>query len=145
MSSAAATVSADCTHVLVHDAARPAVSCIDIEAVMNEAQQHPAVYVVAPLRTMLAQVDAGGKATAFAPAEGFMQVLTPQVFSRQRFLEIAQSRQEPPPSAVRLLRGSALNVRLGSSADASLVRAMINLLPKPKVKGPTSPFEEAQW
>mgnify|MGYP000318422958 CR=1 FL=1 len=142
---AAANVPSDCTHVLVHDAARPAVSYLDIEAVMSEAEKHPAVWMTAPVPTRLAEVDASGKAVAFAPAERFLQVLTPQAFARQRFLEIARSRQEPPASSVRLLKGSPLNVRVGSSADASLVRAMIGLLPKPKVKGPASPFEEAQW
>jgi len=36
-------------------------------------------------------------------------------------------------------------VRLRGPGDASLVRAMLNLLPKPKIKGPSNPFEEAQW
>jgi len=46
---------------------------------------------------------------------------------------------------LHLLKGSGLNIRAGGAGDASLVKAMLNLLPKAKVKGPTNPFEEAQW
>ena len=35
--------------------------------------------------------------------------------------------------------------RGGTGLGLTLVKAMINLLPKPKVKPPSSPFEEAQW
>jgi len=35
-------------------------------------------------------------------------------------------------------------VRLGGPGDAAMVKAMMNLLPRPKIK-PANPFEEAQW
>ena len=38
-----------------------------------------------------------------------------------------------------------LNIRLGGPGDAGMAKAMINMLPKSKVKPPSSPFEEAQW
>ena len=45
---------------------------------------------------------------------------------------------------VQWIEGSPLNVRCGQ-ASPGLLKAMIGLLPKPKVKAPSSPFEEAQW
>ena len=46
-------------------------------------------------------------------------------------------------SIIRLLGGREIhpvNVRVGGSGDVSLVKAMLNMLPKPKVKAPSSPF-----
>jgi hypothetical protein len=60
-------------------------------------------------------------------------------------MEIARSKSEPHASVYTTIKGSGLNVRVGGAHDASLVNAMLKLLPKPKIKGPTSPFEEAQW
>ena len=75
----------------------------------------------------------------------FMYLLTPQVYAKAKFAEMASTGKELHPSQVRLLKGSSLNVRLGGGGDASLVKAMTNMLPKPKIKAPSSPFEEAQW
>ena len=74
----------------------------------------------------------------------FMQLLTPQVFTKEKFLQLAKSKQEPHASELFLLKGSPLNVRV-TSPDAGTVNALIKILPKPKVKPPSSPFEEAQW
>jgi len=82
---------------------------------------------------------------AFHSAKQFMQMLTPQVFSREKFLEMAAAKKEPHASQVTLVNGSPLNLRIGGAKDAALVKAMIGLLPKPKAKPLSSPFEEAQW
>jgi len=145
IAAAAQNLSADCTHVLLHDAARPAVPYSDIDALMDEAQKHAAVLLAAPSRHPLVEVDEGGNPLAFHQASCFMQLLTPQVYSRQKFLEMAANKQEPHASTIHLLKGSPLNVRISGPGDATLVRAMLNLLPKPKIKGPSNPFEEAQW
>lgn len=133
------------THVLVHDAARPAVSYVDIEAIMEAADQHAVVSLVTPCRGTLVEVDEGGGAMAFQSPTRFMQILTPQVFTNAKFMEMVAARQEPHASQFTLLKGSALNIRLGGSGDAALGRAMIAMLPKPKAKPLSSPFEEAQW
>jgi hypothetical protein len=46
---------------------------------------------------------------------------------------------------VTLVKGSSLNVRAGGPGEGSLIKTMLNMLPKPKIKPPSSPFEEAQW
>jgi 2-C-methyl-D-erythritol 4-phosphate cytidylyltransferase len=145
IAAAAGKIADECTHVIIHDAARPAVPYSDIEALMDAAEKHDAVVLAAPSRTTLVEVDEGGNALAIHPAAQFMQLLTPQVYSRKKFEEMAKTKQEPHASQLHLLKGSSLNVRIGGPGDASLIKAMLSLLPKPKLKGPLNPFEEAQW
>jgi 2-C-methyl-D-erythritol 4-phosphate cytidylyltransferase/2-C-methyl-D-erythritol 2,4-cyclodiphosphate synthase len=145
IATAAATISPDATHVIVHDAARPAVPYTDLEALIEMAPKHEAVALAAAVRTALVEVDEGGGPMAVHSASRFMQLLTPQVFSRSVFAEMAASRREPHAARLKLLKGSLLNARVGSGGDAGFVKAMLNMLPKPKVKGPLTPFEEAQW
>lgn len=145
VAAAADRVIPEATHVVVHDAARPAVAYTDIDALLDEAPKAQAVALTAPLRGPLVEVDEGGGALAFHPPARYQQLLTPQVFSIAAFKEMAQKKAEPHASQFRLIKGSPLNVRVSGGGDASLVKAMLNLLPKPKIKGPTSPFDEAQW
>ena len=112
---------------------------------MESAEKHQAAVLAAPSRTALIEIDEGGNALAIHPAASFMQLLTPQVYSRKQFDEIAKSKQEPHASQLHLLKGSPLNLRVGGPGDAGLIKTMIGMLPKPKVKGPLTPFDEAQW
>ena len=145
VAAAGATLSPDVSHVLVHDAARPLVPQADVDAVMDAAEKHPVVGLVAAVRSTLVEVDEGGNAMAYHLPGGFMHLLTPQAFTRQKFMELASSGRETHPSEVTLVKGSPLNVRVGGAGDATLAKAMLNLLPKPKSKAPSNPFEEAQW
>jgi 2-C-methyl-D-erythritol 4-phosphate cytidylyltransferase len=145
IAAAAGTVAGEATHVIVHDAARPAVPYSDIEALMNAAEKNAAVTLTAPLRTTLVELDEGGTPMAYHLPSSFMQLLTPQAFSKQKFMEMAKSKAEVHPSQLALVKGSALNVRMGGAGDAGFVKSMIGMLPKPKTKALSSPFEEAQW
>ncbi len=145
LAAAADKIADACTHVIVHDAARPAVAYTDLEALMELAEKHPAITLASPIRTPLVEVDEGGNALGIHHASRFMQLLTPQVFSKAKFIEIAKGKQEPHASVFSILKGSPLNIRVGGSSDVGLCKAMLNMLPKPKVKAPSSPFEEAQW
>jgi 2-C-methyl-D-erythritol 4-phosphate cytidylyltransferase len=145
VAAAAEKINPDATHVIVHDAARPAVPYTDIDALLEAADKHAAISLATPIRTPLVEVDEGGNALAFHPPTRFMQLLTPQAFSVAAFREMAKSKKEPHASTFALLKGSPLNVRAGGPGDEKMVRTMINLLPKAKVKGPSNPFEEAQW
>jgi 2-C-methyl-D-erythritol 4-phosphate cytidylyltransferase len=93
----------------------------------------------------LVEMDEGGSPVGYHLPASFMHLLTPQAYSKQKFSEMASGGKELHPSQVKLLKGSSLNARLGGPGDATLVKAMINMLPKPKIKPPSSPFEEAQW
>lgn len=138
-------ISPDISHVLVHDAARPAVPYSDIDDILAEAEKHTIVSLATPGRSTLVEVDEGGNALAFHVPGKFMNFVTPEVYTRERFLKMATTKSDPHASEVTLLKGSPLNVRIGGGGDVSLIKAMINMLPKPKVRPPSSPFEEAQW
>lgn len=142
---AAEKISADATHVILHDAARPLVPYSDIDAIMEAAEKNDAVALVAPLRAELIQVDDAGHPLRHWEPDDFVQLLTPQVYSRDKFTKMAASGEELPAVQARLLKGSPLNLRLRGAGDAALAKCMMGLLPKPKIKPPSSPFEEAQW
>ena len=145
VAAAADRIASECTHVILHDAARPAVPYSDIDALIEAAEKHEAVVLASPVRNVLAEVDEGGSPMAWHLPGQFMNLLTPQAFTRDKFLEMAKSQREIHPSQVTLVKGSSLNVRAGGPGEAGLVKTMLNMLPKPKVKPPSSPFEEAQW
>jgi 2-C-methyl-D-erythritol 4-phosphate cytidylyltransferase len=145
LAAAAEKVSNESTHVIVHDAARPAVAYSDIDQLLAEAEKHPIVFLATVSRSPLVEIDEGGNALSIHPPSQYMNLVTPQAFKRERFIELARSKAEPHASEITLLKASPLNIRIGGAGDTSLVKAMINMLPKPKLKGPTSPFEEAQW
>lgn len=141
----AAKLVPEATHVIVHDAARPCVPYGDIDALMEAAEGHDAVALTAPVRAGLVELDEGGGAVASHLPGRFAQLLTPRAYGRAKYLEMAKAKQEVHPSQLRLVPGSALNVRVGSTGDAGLAKAMLSMLPKPKLKAASSPFEEAQW
>jgi 2-C-methyl-D-erythritol 4-phosphate cytidylyltransferase len=145
IAAAAEKISDDATHVIVHDAARPAVAYSDIDAAMEAAEKHAVVALTAPLRSSLMEVDEGGNAVAYHTSTRFVQLLSPLVFEKKKFCDLASKKQEAHASEVHLIKGSPLNVRVGGSGDAGLVGQMIRMLPKAKLKPPSSPFEEAQW
>jgi 2-C-methyl-D-erythritol 4-phosphate cytidylyltransferase len=142
---AAEKISDEATHVLVHDAARPAVSYLDIESIMDAANKYSAATLATPLRSPLIEVDEGGAALAYHSPQKFMHIVTPQVFAKDKFRELVKDKQDFHASQFTLCKGSPLNVRCGGGGDVTLVKAMLHMLPKPKIKAPLSPFDEAQW
>jgi 2-C-methyl-D-erythritol 4-phosphate cytidylyltransferase len=136
---------ASCTHVIVHDAARPAVPYSDIDAAMEAAEKSDAVVLAAHARSALLEIDEGGAGVAWHLPSHFVQVQTPQAFSRKMFEQITSSGVEPHASQWKIVKGSHLNVRVGVPGDAGFVKTMIGMLPKPKTRALNNPFEEAQW
>jgi 2-C-methyl-D-erythritol 4-phosphate cytidylyltransferase len=146
IAAASGKISPEATHVIIHDAARPIVAYSDIDGVMELAEKHSAVTLAAPSRNSLIEVDEGGNALAIHPSTQYMQLLTPQAYDKATFEKMASTKQEIHASQLKILKGSGLNIRAGGGeAGPGLLKAMLNLLPKPKIKPPSSPFEEAQW
>ncbi len=145
VAAAAQSLGPDITHVIVHDAARPVVSFYDIDNLIAAAETHPAVALTAPVESSLVQVDEGGSPLGYWRPGDFVQLLTPQMYAREKFAQMARSRDDLPATQLTLLKGSPLNIRIRGGGDAGLAKAMMNMLPKPKIKPPSSPFEEAQW
>lgn len=131
----------DATHVIVHDGARPAVPYTDLDTLIEKSAKHPAVALALPIAGQVLTFDAI-PGPAEATSRKIAQLLSPIVYDRATFKRVCEQMKQPNP--LHVIEGSPLNVRCGSS-EASLVKAMIGLLPKPKMKAPSSPFEEAQW
>ena len=137
---AATKIAEECTHVILHDAARPAVPYSDIDALMESAEKHAAVSLATPCRTMLAEVDEGGTPMAFHPPGRFMQMLMPQAFSKVKFVEWASSKREHACNRhLHCCGGSPLNIRVGAG-DAAMVKTMLGMLPKAKVQASLQPL-----
>lgn len=145
VAAAAGKIAPECTHVILHDAARPAVPYSDLDALLEQADKHEITTLVTPSRVPLIELDEGNNPLALHRAERFVQLLTPQVCTRQAFDQLATTKQEIHASRLHLLKGSPLNVRLSGPGDVTLVKAMLNMLPKAKSKNPLNPFDEAQW
>jgi 2-C-methyl-D-erythritol 4-phosphate cytidylyltransferase len=145
IAAAGSTISPEATHVIVHDAARPAVPYSDIDALMAAAEKNAAVALATPLRSTLVEVDEGGNPLAFHLPTSYMQLQTPQAYAKDKFQEMARSKTEVHPLQMTLLKGSPLNLRAGGPGEAGLLKTMIGMMPKAKSKTPFSPFEEAQW
>lgn len=145
IAAAAKTIAAEATHVIIHDGARPAVPYSDIDAMMSEAESHDVVGLTTPVKSVLVELDEGGGPMAYHLPSRFAHLVTPQAFAVARFKQMAETETEIHASEMTLLKGSPLNHRLSHAGEASFVKAMINMLPKPKLKAPSSPFEEAQW
>ena len=135
----------EATHVIIHDAARPAVAFSDIDALMEAAAKHPMAALSTPCRDGLIAIDEAGNPMAFHTNKEYANLLLPIVLKKDQFLAMTKSKKEIHASKYHLVSGLNLNVRVNGPADAQLVKAMINMLPKPKAKPLNSPFDEAQW
>lgn len=144
---AAGKIADGVSHVLLHDAARPVVPYTDIDALMDAAKDMklPSLCLASPVRNTLVEVDAHGHPRAYHTADQFLNLLTPQLFTADRFNKMAQTCAPVPPSETAILKGSPLNLRCSGPGDATLLKTMLSLLPKPKKNPLTNPFEEAQW
>jgi 2-C-methyl-D-erythritol 4-phosphate cytidylyltransferase len=144
LAAAAEKISPDATHVIIHDAARPVVPYTDIDTLMEAAEKASAATLVTPVRSSLIEVDEADHPLAAHSPDRFQQLLTPRAFSKEKYLALAKSKQELHASEWTLVKGSALNVRVGGPGDEKIAKAMLAMLPKKKVQA-SSPFEEAQW
>lgn len=71
-----------CTLVLVHDAARPFVSTMEIDSVIAAAEQGSGALVAIPVSDTLKRSGDGRLVDATAPRAGLFRALTPQGFPR---------------------------------------------------------------
>jgi len=145
LAAAGEKISADATHVIIHDAARPAVAYNDLETLMADADKHPIAAMTTPVRAALIETEESGKPLAIRPAQKFQHLVTPWAMRKDKFMDMINNKREPAAAEMWLVRSSSLNVRVAGPGDASLVKSMIAMLPKPKMKAADNPFEEAQW
>ena len=111
---------------------------------MEEAQKHGAVALTAPVRATLVEVDEGGNPMAYHFPRSFVQLQTPQAFSKAKFLEMAASGRELHPLRPDIGRRFLVECPAWRSGRwALLLGGDAEFLPKAKMKSSSGPFEEA--
>jgi 2-C-methyl-D-erythritol 4-phosphate cytidylyltransferase len=145
LAAAAGKIPAEITHVLIHDAARPAVAFTDLDELLAEAEKHPIAVMTTPLRGGIVETEESGKPIAIRSVQRFQNIVTPWALRKDKFLEMVAGKRDPAATEMWLVRSSSLNVRVAGPADAALAKSMMAMLPKPKIRAADNPFEEAQW
>ena len=142
---AADKLHADCTHVLVHDAARCCVPYTDIDALLATAEGKTAIACLSQrIKGDMVELDEGGNPLGVMQGT-YVQLALPMLLTRAKFSELATAKRAPHASELTLISGSNLNIRFNGAQDGLFVKAMLAMLPKAKTKAASSPFEEAQW
>lgn len=116
--------------VLVHDAARPCVTTVWVNALLRELGEDPAGVPGVPVRDTLKR-GRGGVVTDTVPREGLFVIQTPQLF-RTDVLRRAHANDEDPGvtddavlverlgERVRLLRGDPANLKVTYPDDVAI-------------------------
>jgi 2-C-methyl-D-erythritol 4-phosphate cytidylyltransferase len=153
VANALAKVSADADFVCVHDAVRPCVSPLWLDAVFKEAAKTGAAILAYPVHGTLKKVSAAGVIDETVSRADLWEAQTPQVFARDLLLRAYASGKSATDDAglveaighpVSVVLGDPRNIKITTPGDLALAEAVIDSLPKPKPKV-TGPFDEAQW
>ncbi len=141
--------------ICVHDAVRPCVSQLWVDAVFAEVQKTGAAVLACPVRGTLKKVSAANVVDETVARSALWEAQTPQVFRKDILIKayagaIDQATDdaqlvEAAGHPVSVVMGDPRNVKITTKADLALAAAVIGTLPKPKPKGPEHPFAEAQW
>jgi 2-C-methyl-D-erythritol 4-phosphate cytidylyltransferase len=118
-----ASLGPECTHVAVHDAARPLVTAAQILHVFEAAKQHGAASLVAPVNDTLKRADEEGFASESLDRERVYAMQTPQIFSRELLLEaydFVAARQLTITDEVSALQHLGRKVLLVAADDVNL-------------------------
>lgn len=159
IANALAVVEAQCTHVAVHDAARPCITPELIDAVFHAAIEHGAALPGLPISDTIKRVDEQAMSLETIPRAGLMTVQTPQAFRRELIARAYEDRARLPhatddaqlveASGVRckVVAGSAFNIKITTRDDLALASAILRARPKSLDPRPIHPFqdERAGW
>ena len=135
-------VRADIPFVAVHDAARPCVSEVWIDAVFAKAKSTGAAILATPCHSTLKRADSELKVTETVPREHLWLAQTPQVFKTE-LLKAAYAKHpnaaqatddasvvEASGHAVHIVEGSPLNIKVTTKADLKFAELALKALPK---------------
>jgi 2-C-methyl-D-erythritol 4-phosphate cytidylyltransferase len=150
---AQANVKAESDLICVHDAVRPCVAQLWIDALFKEAAKTGAAILAYPIHGTLKKVSAAGVIDQTLPRTELWEAQTPQVFRKDVFEKAYAAAAQATDDAalveaighpVSVVMGDPRNVKITTRGDLALAEAVIDSLPKPKPKV-TGPFDEAQW
>jgi len=126
-------------YVLVHDAARPCVSAVDIARLVDEGMAAGGGLLAAPLRDTLKRADDALRVAATEPREACWRALTPQLFRRGELMAalehaaalgiaitdeaMAMERMGHRPL---LVEGADSNIKVTTPADLALAEYLLS-------------------
>ena len=87
---ALAQVSKDCTHIAIHDGARPLISTADINRVLADAVKYDAAIAASPATDTVKNVGSNGFVESTPPRERLYYAQTPQAFSKKLYLDCVE-------------------------------------------------------
>ena len=160
VANALAKVREDAEFVAIHDAVRPGISSVLVDAVFHRAAHTGAALLALPVADTIKRADAQQCVAATISRESLWLAQTPQVFRRDWLMEAYRRRHEfTDPITddaqlvealghpVHLVPGSLTNLKITTHADFVAVQALLKAQAASD-KGPrfAHPFgDEAQW
>jgi len=148
---ALAQVSPEAELVAVHDAVRPCISPLWIDAVFKKAAQTGAAILAYPVHGTVKKVGPGDVIRQTVPREELWEAQTPQVFRRDILLAAYRSGQSATDDAalveaaghpVSVVLGDPRNVKITTPRDLAFAAAVIRTLPKPSAPRQFHPFQD---
>lgn len=153
--SALANVSDEADYVCVHDAVRPCVSPLWIDAVFAAAEKVGSAILAYPVHGTLKTVDEHDRITKTVDRQALWEAQTPQVFRKDALVRAYEAAGAPATDDAALVealgepvvvvRSDPRNIKITTRSDLALAAAVVDSLPKPKPPKAAGPFEEAQW
>ena len=123
--------------VLIHDAARPCVSSVDLNRLIALAGAHPVGGLLAsPVSDTLKRANADGEVTETVPRDGMWRAQTPQMFRYETLLHALAASPDVTDEAQAiealgmsplLVAGSARNIKITQPEDAELAAYYLSL------------------
>lgn len=123
--------------VLIHDAARPCVSSVDLDRLIALAGAHPVGGLLAsPVSDTLKRANADGEVTETVPRDGMWRAQTPQMFRYETLLHALAASPDVTDEAQAiealgmsplLVAGSARNIKITQPEDAELAAYYLSL------------------
>jgi 2-C-methyl-D-erythritol 4-phosphate cytidylyltransferase len=146
-----------CDYIAIHDAARPCVSALLIDAVFEAARAHGAALLAMPIAETIKRASDGDFECETVERDGLYLAQTPQVFERRLLCEAYRERSriegrvtddcrlvESLGHRCAIVRGSPLNIKITTPLDLKIAAAFLPLLEKPARARSAHPFEDEQ-
>ncbi len=83
-------VSKTCSHIAIHDGARPLITTADIDRVLSDAVKYDAAIAAVPATDTVKTAASNGFVESTPPREKLYYAQTPQAFSKKLYLDCVQ-------------------------------------------------------
>lgn len=131
-----------CDFVAVHDAARPCIAKPWIDSVFETAAKYDAAILATPCHATIKRVGEEHRITETVPRSGLWLAQTPQVFRKSLLHSAYESHPNPSLATdeasiveetghpVRVVEGSAMNIKVTTKSDLKFAELAVKTLPK---------------